>query len=78
LAAGSDVVLEPGVAAEIGTRLEVNVCGQSLCKISTVPMPATCHPCIEQICAVDASCCDMEFDQRCANQVALVCGLVCE
>ena len=78
LSAGSDVVLEPGVAAENGASMEVNVCGQSLCATSTKPMPAECHPCIEQICLLDANCCTAGFDQACVDQVDSVCGLVCE
>ncbi len=36
-----------------------------------------CHPCVEQICAVDDFCCTTLWDRDCVDQVPSVCGLTC-
>ena len=78
LSSGSEIDFLPGFIVEQGATLEANVCGQSLCMISAFPMPFGCHSCVDQICAIDASCCDLAFDQACLDMVNSECGLVCE
>lgn len=75
---GWEIDFLPGFIVETGATLRANVCGQSLCMISAFPMPAGCHSCVDQICAIDSSCCDTEFGVSCLEKVASVCGLVCE
>lgn len=36
-----------------------------------------CDPCVAQICAVDAFCCNQQWDQICVNQVDSVCNIDC-
>ena len=78
LSSGWEIWLMPGFSINQGATLNTNVCGQSLCLLSTTPMPYGCHSCVDMICAGDAHCCDTEFDQACLDQVATVCGLGCE
>ena len=68
----------PGFIVEQGASLKANVCGQSLCMISAFPMPYGCHSCVDQICGIDPSCCELEFDQACLDMVGSECGLVCK
>jgi len=75
---GWDVEFLPGFTVEQGATLNANVCGQSLCMISSSPMPYGCHSCVSQICNIDPACCDTDFDQVCLGMVDTVCGLVCE
>jgi hypothetical protein len=75
---GWDIEFLPGFIVEPGATLKANVCGQSLCMTSPSPMPYGCHSCGDQICAINPSCCALEFDQACLDMVGTVCGLVCE
>ncbi len=78
VSSGWEIDFLPGFIVEQGATLNAKVCGQSLCMISTSPMPYGCHSCVNQICDVDPFCCANEFDQICLDQVDTVCGLVCE
>jgi hypothetical protein len=78
LSSGLEVGFLPGLSVSQGATLDVNVCGQSLCMTSGSPMPSGCHPCVDQICSIDASCCNVDFDQDCLDRVDTVCNLVCE
>ena len=78
LSSGWEIQIMPGFTVELGASLQANVCGQSLCMISTQPMPDGCHSCVDLICDVDPACCDTEFDQACLDKVDTVCGLECE
>jgi surface protein len=75
---GWEIEFLPGFIVEPGATFKANVCGQSLCMTSDLPMPYGCHSCVDQICGIDPSCCNTAFDQSCLNQVDTVCGLVCE
>ena len=75
---GWEIDFLPGFIVETGATLRANVCGQSLCMISGSPMPSGCHSCVDQICGIDPSCCDTEFNASCLEKVNTVCGLVCE
>ncbi len=75
---GWEVWFMPGFIVEQGSTFKANVCGQSLCMISPDPMPNGCHSCVDQICEIKPSCCELEFDQACVDKVNTVCGLVCE
>jgi hypothetical protein len=78
LSAGSEITITPDFLIEQGATLNVDVCGQSLCKISSSPMPEGCHSCVVQICDIDPACCDTAFDQSCLDKVGSECGLACE
>jgi hypothetical protein len=75
---GWEIEFLPGFTVEQGATLKANVCGQSLCLTSPDPMPYGCHSCVDQICDIDATCCDTDFDQECLDKVYSVCNLVCE
>lgn len=75
---GWEIEFLPGFILEQGATLRANVCGQSLCMTSPSPMPVGCHTCVDQICAIDSSCCELEFDGACLDKVDTVCGLVCD
>ena len=75
---GWEIDFETGFTIEQGATFKANVCGQSLCIVSPNPMPPGCHSCVDQICAIDASCCGVAFNQSCLDKVDTVCGLVCE
>jgi len=78
LSSGWAIDLLPGFSVEQGATLTANVCGQSLCMTSVFPMPYGCHSCVTQICDIDPTCCELEFDQACLDKVDTVCNLVCE
>jgi uncharacterized repeat protein (TIGR01451 family) len=78
LSSGWEIWFTPDFSIEKGATLDAKVCGQSLCLISESPMPYGCHSCVNQICDIDPTCCDLEFDEACLDQVNTVCGLVCE
>lgn len=75
---GREINFLTGFKVEHGATLNANVCGQSLCMTSILPMPYGCHTCIDQICAIDPNCCTKEFNQTCLDKVNSECGLVCE
>lgn len=75
---GWEIDFLPGFMVEQGATLNANVCGQSLCMISDFPMPYGCHSCVDQICAIDSTCCSVAFDAECLAKVDTTCGLVCE
>jgi len=76
LQAGSTVAFFDGFNVEAGGSLKVATCGHSLCDVG-LPLTAGCHDCVTTICAVDSSCCDVEWDSICAGRVATTCGLTC-
>ena len=78
LSSGWEVWLLPGFSVEQGATLDVNVCGQSLCKTSGSPMPAGCHSCVDRICADYPTCCNDAFNAVCLEKVNSICGLTCE
>ncbi len=78
LSSGWEVWLLPGFSVEQGATLDVNVCGQSLCKTSGSPMPAGCHSCVDKICADYPTCCNDAFNAVCLEKVNSICGLTCE
>ena len=78
LSSGLAIELSPGFLINKGAILSADVCGQSLCEISSSPMPIGCHSCVVQICDIDPACCDTGFDQSCLDKVDTVCNLVCE
>ena len=78
MSSGWEIDFLPGFIVEQGATLKANVCGQSLCMISDFPMPLGCHSCVDLICASDASCCGVDFDQVCLDMVGSVCSLVCK
>jgi len=67
----------PGISVEQGAQLRMRTCGQNLCALGANPLESQCHSCVEQICAVDASCCTTAWNQQCVDQVETVCGLSC-
>jgi len=75
---GWDIEFLPGFKVEQGATLKASVCGQSLCMTSPDPMPYGCHSCVDQICDMEPTCCELEFDQSCLDKVSEVCGLLCE
>jgi hypothetical protein len=42
-----------------------------------VALTSSCDTCVAQICAVDAWCCNNNWDSDCVGQVWSVCGLSC-
>jgi len=78
LSSGRNIVLGSGFLIERGASLNANVCGQSICEASVLPMPYGCHSCVDQICDIDATCCGLEFNEACLDKVDTVCGLACE
>jgi hypothetical protein len=77
LSGGLQIRLLPGFLVETGVELSAEVCGQSLCTASEVPMPDGCHSCVVVICAIDSDCCTDAYDQSCVDKVNSECGLVC-
>jgi hypothetical protein len=75
---GSVILIDTETRIEEGATINAAVCGQSLCEVSDAPMPAGCHFCVTDICAVNPSCCSEDFDSTCVEQVSTVCGLACE
>ena len=78
VSSGWEIDFLPGFIVEQGAILNTNVCGQSLCMISALPMPYGCHSCVNMICDSDPFCCRDEFDGMRLNKVDTTCGLVCE
>jgi hypothetical protein len=78
ISSGLEVQFLPEFLIEQGATMNVDVCGQSLCQTSDVPMPNGCHSCVVEICDIDSSCCDTAFDQSCVDMVQSVCNLACE
>lgn len=62
------------------------VCGLATCISPSCAHPVCvaggalangCHPCVTQICGVDAFCCNTSWDGLCVGEVGSVCGLTC-
>jgi Notch-like protein len=51
-------------------------CAHLVC-VSGGALAAGCHPCVTNICAVDAFCCSNSWDGVCVGEVGSVCGLTC-
>jgi hypothetical protein len=52
-------------------------CAHAACEVG-VKLDAACDPCVAQICAADAFCCDNSWDATCTGEVASVCGHACD
>ncbi len=52
-------------------------CAHELCEEGG-KLSSSCDPCVQQICAQDAYCCNTAWDGVCVGQVASVCGQSCE
>ncbi|MCF6263128.1 MAG: hypothetical protein L3J24_06025 [Xanthomonadales bacterium] len=77
-AAGQGVTINPNFTLDVGAILQVKVCGQSLCEVSSQPMEDGCHSCVTDICAIDITCCTDAYSQACLDKVATVCNLSCQ
>ena len=79
-----------GVFQGGGTSCEPNECPQpepgcahDLCETG-VALDPSCDPCVEvicddcDVCAVDAFCCENEWDVFCVEEVGIFCGIVCD
>lgn len=51
-------------------------CAHSKCT-SGGKLNASCDPCVTQICASDALCCQLQWDSVCVGEVTSICGLSC-
>jgi hypothetical protein len=51
-------------------------CHHELCE-DGVALEPTCDPCVAQVCAIDASCCDFDWTESCVDLAAATCGLPC-
>lgn len=78
LSSGLGILFVPEFFIQQGATLNADVCGQSLCEASTLPMPEGCHSCVVQICDLDPECCNTAFNTSCLEKVSSVCDLVCE
>ncbi len=48
-------------------------CPFTLCESPGLPQVPGCDPCVDQVCAVDAFCCNSQWDGICVGQVQTVC-----
>ncbi|MGD9265003.1 MAG: hypothetical protein PVJ71_04415 [Lysobacterales bacterium] len=80
VSAGREISFLPGFVVEKGASVNTNVCGKSLCMTDPGPMPYGCHSCVDLICEPGGNeeCCLSAWDSGCVNEVATVCGLVCD
>lgn len=78
LAGGEGVTINPNFTLDTGAIMQVKVCGQSLCQVSSEPMENGCHSCVTDICSIDSSCCTDAFSQACLDKVSTVCNLTCQ
>jgi hypothetical protein len=51
-------------------------CAHSLCVTGEALTP-DCDPCVSQVCADDAFCCEQEWDALCVQKVTSICGGSC-
>jgi hypothetical protein len=51
-------------------------CAHSICQAGE-KMNKDCHPCVKNVCLVDAFCCDNNWDGACVAEVGSVCGIIC-
>jgi hypothetical protein len=49
-------------------------CPFGLCTAMAAPQVNGCDPCVTQVCAADAFCCNNQWDGVCVNEVETVCG----
>lgn len=47
-------------------------CSHQLCEVGA-PLAATCHPCVERVCALDAACCSSAWTSACVDLVYSEC-----
>ncbi|WP_437873498.1 hypothetical protein [Sorangium sp. So ce363] len=55
---------------------EAAACAHGLCVVGA-PLDPQCSPCVAEVCAVDTSCCETEWDAQCITQAQALCGLFC-
>jgi hypothetical protein len=63
--------------AEWACGISCEGCAHDLCEEGLYLDP-TCDPCVETVCAIDAWCCSVAWDDRCVEEAAAQCGLPCE
>ncbi len=51
-------------------------CAHGLC-FPGGPLEPTCSTCVETVCAADAFCCTVAWDQACVNEAQSMCGTTC-
>jgi hypothetical protein len=67
---------DAGVAPPAPTPPPVTACAHGLCTTGA-KLALTCDPCVTQICAVDAYCCNSAFDSVCLGEVGTICKHPC-
>jgi hypothetical protein len=55
----------------------VSSCAHDLC-VQGGKLKPSCDPCVAQICAKDAFCCVVVWDNLCVNEVGSICGQSCQ
>jgi hypothetical protein len=67
-------------AGSVPCTAPTNRCAHDICEEGPA-LDATCdYPdptCVADICAVDAFCCNTQWDNVCVGEVASICGLSC-
>jgi hypothetical protein len=53
-----------------------NTCAHDLC-VTGVALTLGCHPCVNQVCAIDPFCCNTSWDGICVGEVTSICGIPC-
>ena len=51
-------------------------CAHDKCAVGA-KLTSGCDPCVTQICAADAYCCNNSWDSQCVGEVASICGATC-
>jgi hypothetical protein len=51
-------------------------CAHAICTSGT-RLQSSCDPCVTQICAMDAYCCNTRWDSSCVGEVSSICGQSC-
>ncbi|WP_152629961.1 hypothetical protein [Haliangium ochraceum] len=51
-------------------------CEHDLCEAGT-PLDPTCDECVNEVCAIDSFCCEVEWDDLCVGLAEDTCGLDC-
>ncbi len=74
---GETVRFVDGFSVAAGAEMTAGVCGQNLCAAGAETLAASCHPCVQSVCAVDPVCCTDPWDAECVELVQSACELVC-
>lgn len=53
-----------------------DACAHGVC-FEGEPLDPTCSPCVADVCAVDAFCCEVAWDGLCVQQAQEICGTTC-